>query len=253
MYSNLATVYVPSPFYGDRNTKIDRITIHHMAGNFTVETCGNIFQRKGRNASSNYGIGSDGRIACYVDEERRAKTSSNWKNDARAITIEVANNVCCGDWHVSDKAYDSLIKLLCDVCTRHNILPLVWNDDKQKRKSQADGSNMTVHRDFSATLCPGDYLFSRMRDIANEVNKQCGCNNIVSDENSEQFLVQIDTNVLNIRTSPGTAYAIKGVVRRNQVYTIVEVRKVGTIKWGRLKSGAGWICLKYTKPYERKE
>ena len=45
-----------------RKNKIDRITIHHMAGNLTVETCGNVFAPSSRQASSNYGIGSDGRV-----------------------------------------------------------------------------------------------------------------------------------------------------------------------------------------------
>ena len=46
-----------------RNNKIKKITIHHMAGNLSVETCGRVFNGKNRQASSNYGIGSDGRVS----------------------------------------------------------------------------------------------------------------------------------------------------------------------------------------------
>ena len=53
---------------GKRTKKIDTITIHCMAGNCSVETCGNLFANSARQASSNYGIGTDGRIALYVDE-----------------------------------------------------------------------------------------------------------------------------------------------------------------------------------------
>ena len=69
-----------------------KITIHHMAGNLSVETCANVFQGS-RKASANYGIGSDGRIALYVNECDRAWTSSSTANDSQAVTIEVANNI----------------------------------------------------------------------------------------------------------------------------------------------------------------
>ena len=249
MYSSLATVYIPSPFYGARNATIDTITIHHMAGDFTVETCGNIFQREGRNASSNYGIGTDGRIACYVDEEHRAKTSSNWRNDARSITIEVANN-CYNPWTVSDVALSSLINLLIDVCYRRGIYPLKWSDNKTDRVNHKNGCNMTVHRDFTATICPSDYLMYRMSYIAEQVN--AGIKELIKDDTDENvdssFLVRVTATVLNIRKGAGTSYKIVGTVKRGEVFTIVETTKNKGLTWGRLKSGAGWICLKYTEP-----
>ena len=55
-----------------RNHTIDTITIHHMAGNLSVETCGNIFAKKSRQASSNYGIDSKDRIGLYADEGNRS-------------------------------------------------------------------------------------------------------------------------------------------------------------------------------------
>ena len=54
-----------------RKDKIKKITIHHMAGNLSVESCGNVFQNKNRQASSNYGIGTDGRVGLYADEGTR--------------------------------------------------------------------------------------------------------------------------------------------------------------------------------------
>jgi len=107
-----------------RNHKIDTITIHCMAGNLSVETCGNVFAPTSRKASSNYGIGSDGRIALYVDEKDRSWCSSNAANDNRAITIEVANDGGAPDWHISDKALNSLIALVTDICKRNNIKEL---------------------------------------------------------------------------------------------------------------------------------
>ena len=156
-----------------RNHKIDTITIHCMAGNLTVERCGELFASSSRQASSNYGIGTDGRIAMYVEEKDRSWCSSNSANDHRAITIEVANDGGAPDWHVSNKALASLIKLCADICKRNNIKKLMWQGDKNLI-GQVDKQNMTVHRWFSAKACPGDYLYNKHAYIANEVNKILG-------------------------------------------------------------------------------
>lgn len=152
-----------SPNYSSRNgTKITKITPHHMAGVLSVETCGNIFASSARQASSNYGIGNDGRIAMYVPEDKRAWTSSNAANDRAAVTIEVANSYAGGDWPVSDAAWKALVNLCVDICQRNGIKGLTWTGGK-------DGS-LTCHYMFAATGCPGPYLKSKMGQLANEVN-----------------------------------------------------------------------------------
>lgn len=159
-----------------RNHRIDTITIHCMAGNLSVETCGNIFASASRKprASSNYGIGTDGRIALYVEEKDRSWASSNAANDHRAVTIEVANDGGAPDWHVSDKAISSLIELVTDICKRNSIKKLVWSTNKSDRINHLHGCNMTIHRDFAAKACPGDYLYNKHQYIAEEVNKRLG-------------------------------------------------------------------------------
>lgn len=158
-----------------RNHIIDTITIHCMAGNLTVETCGNLFASSARQASSNYGVGTDGRIAMYVEEKDRSWCSSNKANDHRAVTIEVANDGGTETgWHVSDKAMESLIKLVADICKRNNIKELKWSTNKSDRVNHLNGCNMTVHRDFAAKNCPGNYLYGKHGYIAEEVNKQLG-------------------------------------------------------------------------------
>ena len=153
--------------------KIDTITIHCMAGNMSVESCGSWFAKTSTAASSNYGIGSDGRIGLYVPEKDRSWASSNRDNDMRAITIEVANDGGAPEWHVSDKAYKSLINLLVDVCKRNNINGLRWKNDKSLI-GHVNKQNMTVHMWFANKSCPGKYLMSKMGDIADEVNKKLG-------------------------------------------------------------------------------
>ncbi len=149
-----------------RHNRIKKITIHHMAGNLSVEQCGNVFQNRSRQASSNYGIGTDGRIGLYVEEKNRAWTSGNKDNDNQAITIEVANDVIGGNWHVSDTALSSLINLCVDICQRNGIEKLNFTGDKN--------GNLTMHRYFQTTQCPGEYLASKFSYIADEVNKRLG-------------------------------------------------------------------------------
>lgn len=165
--SSLTNVTIPSPnHYNGRAYKITKITPHHMAGNLTVETCGRVFQNTGRSASSNYGIGTDGRIGCYVEEENAAWTSSNWANDNAAVTIEVANSSTGGDWPVSDAAWKSLVNLCVDICRRNGIPRLNYTGD-------ASG-NLTEHQMFASTNCPGPYLHARMQKLADEVNSRLG-------------------------------------------------------------------------------
>lgn len=221
-----------------RNHKIDKITIHHMAGNLTVESCGNVFASASRQASSNYGIGTDGRIGMYVEEKNRSWCSSNAANDNRAVTIEVANDGGAPDWHVSDKAMASLIDLCVDICKRNDIDRLNFTGD-------ASG-NLTQHNYFKATSCPGPYLKSKFQYIADEVNKRLGEDESASNKPTAipnvPFMVDVKVSDLNYRSKPSMDGAVKGQTGKG-VFTITEVSD----GWGKLKSGAGWICLQYAE------
>lgn len=183
---------------GKRTHKIDTISIHCMAGNLSVETCGDVFASKSRKASSNYGIGSDGRIALYVDEANRSWCTSSASNDQRAITIEVANTVAKDPWPVSDAAYNSLINLLVDICQRNGIKELKWKGDKSLI-GQVDKQNMTVHRWFAAKACPGDWLYERHGQIAGEVNARLNKQED-DDMTQEQFNEMFNTALTAFRS-----------------------------------------------------
>lgn len=172
---DVSCVSVPSGYILIRQNGRPTLVGNCMAGNLSVESCGNVFAPSSKKASSNYGIGSDGRIAMYVEEKDRSWASSNAANDNRAITIEVANDGGAPDWHVSDKALNSLINLIIDICKRNNIKELKWKADKSLI-GQVDKQNMTVHRWFKNKACPGDYLYNKHSFIANEVNKKLKIN-----------------------------------------------------------------------------
>ncbi|WP_294907057.1 N-acetylmuramoyl-L-alanine amidase [uncultured Ruminococcus sp.] len=157
----------------NRNHKIDTISIHCVVGQCSVETLGSIFASSSKEASSNYGIGYDGRIGLYVEEKDRSWCTSSSSNDNRAITIEVASDTY-HPYRVKDVAYKSLIKLLVDICKRNGIKKLVWSTNKSERMNHLNGCNMTVHRDYANKSCPGDYLYNLHGQIAKEVNAQLG-------------------------------------------------------------------------------
>ncbi len=153
----------------NRNHAIDTITIHCVVGQCSVETLGSVFAPADRQASSNYGVGVDGRIGMYCEEKDRSWCSSNAANDHRAITIEVASDTQ-HPYAVNDKAYAALIDLCVDICKRNGIAKLVWSTDKNQRVNHLNGCNMTVHRDYANKSCPGEYLYERHGDIAAKVN-----------------------------------------------------------------------------------
>lgn len=163
-YTNL-TKHKTSP----RNHKIDTITIHCYVGQVSAKQGCDYFATTTRKCSANYVVGYDGSIGLSVEEKNRAWTSSSSSNDDRAITIEVASDKT-HPYKITDKAYKSLIKLVADICQRNGIKELKWQGNKNLI-GQIDKQNMTVHRWFSSTTCPGDYLYGLYGQIANEVNE----------------------------------------------------------------------------------
>lgn len=159
--SSLVEINVPAYegnfTYGRSGRNIEAITLHHMAGKLTAEQCGEIFQEKGRYGSSHYGVGYDGSIANYVDEEDTAWTNSNWDSNCKSVTIEISDND--NSWYVNDTTLNAVIKLVADIANRRGLGILV------------PGKNLTWHSMFTNTTCPGDYLRSKMQYIADEANK----------------------------------------------------------------------------------
>ncbi len=154
-----------------RVNQIDRITPHCVVGQCSVETIGNMFSSPTRQVSSNYGIGSDGRIGMYVDEKDRSWCSSSANNDHKAITIECASDTT-EPYTMNDKVYNSLINLCVDICKRNGKNKLLWFADKDKTLSYIPKENemlITVHRWFANKACPGDWLYNRLGDLAAEV------------------------------------------------------------------------------------
>lgn len=159
---------------GQRTHSIDRITPHCVVGQCSVETLGSIFYPTSRQASCQYGIGSDGRIGMYVEEKNRSWCSSSNANDQRAITIECASDTT-EPYAMNNKVYDALIKLCVDICKRNGKKKLIWLGDKDKTLNynpKSDEMIITVHRWFANKSCPGNWLYARLGDLATKVTAQ---------------------------------------------------------------------------------
>lgn len=70
--------------------------------------------------------------------------------------------------------------------------------------------------------------------------------NSTANSDTVPYLVRVTISDLNIRKGPGTNYAKTGKYTGKGTFTIVEeTNGQGASRWGRLKSGAGWISLDY--------
>lgn len=154
--------------------RIDRITPHCVVGQCSVETLGNIFAKAEREASSNYGIGVDGRIGMYVPENMRSWCSSSNANDQRSVTIECASD-SFDPYAMNSAVYKTLVELCVDICRRNGKTRLLWFGDKEKTLSYKPAKNemvLTVHRWFANKSCPGDWLYNRLGSLANVVTSR---------------------------------------------------------------------------------
>ena len=175
--SSLVDITIKSPNHsGARTHKIDRITPHCVVGQLSAEAVGNCFVSSSRQASCNYGIGTEGKVVLCVDESNRSWCSSSNANDQRAVTIECASDKT-SPYAFNDKVYNKLIDLCADICKRNGKKKLIWISDKTKALAYTPASDemqLTVHRWFANKSCPGDWLFNRMSDLASKVTAKLG-------------------------------------------------------------------------------
>ena len=161
---------------GPRTMKIDRITPHCIVGQLSAETIGSCFDHASAQASCNYGIAVDGRVALIVPENVRSWCSSSSANDQRAVTIECASDKTA-PWAFRENVYQRLIELCTDICRRNGKTKLLWFADKQRTlayQPAADEMLLTVHRWFANKACPGDWLYERLGDLAVKVTAALG-------------------------------------------------------------------------------
>ena len=140
--------------------KIDKIFVHHMAANLSVKQCGSVFDN--RQASAHYGVNGTA-IGQYVDEADTAWHCGNFSMNQRSIGIELANDGGSStNWHVADSTIHTAIKLIADICLRNGIQKINYTGDLN--------GNLCMHKWVVSTSCPGPYLATQFKKIADGVN-----------------------------------------------------------------------------------
>lgn len=246
--SSLVNCTVKSPNHsGARTHSIDTLTPHCVVGQLSAESIGGCFTSSSRQASCNYGIGTDGRVVLCVDETNRSWCSSSNSNDQRAVTIECASDKT-EPYAMNDAVYAKLVELCADICRRNGKTKVLWLGSKEKTLAYTPASNemvLTAHRWFANKSCPGDWLYSRYGELAEKINVLLGTasgstvtQNTNTDFPAVPFTVKVLVPDLNIRKTPAMGDNVVGQTGKG-VFTITEVND----GWGKLKSGAGWIYL----------
>lgn len=148
------------------------------------------------------------------------------------------------------KTYQTAVELFAYLCKLHNLDPL------------ADGviiSHAEGHkRGIASNHGDVEHIWNKqgltMAQFRKDIKKAMG--GTVTPEKPQEntetqtvngYKVKITAGVLNVRKGPGTGYGIATQIRQGEVYTIVDEVKNGSTTWGKLKSGAGYISLAYTK------
>ncbi len=205
---------------GLRTSSIDRITPHCVVGQCTAEGLGEWFSRKSTKASSNYGIDREGRIGMYVEEKNRSWCSSSNANDQRAVTIECASDKT-EPYAFKPIVYDTLIKLCVDICQRNGKTKLLWLGDKERTltyEPKSDEMILTVHRWFADKLCPGDWMYSRMGNLAEKVTAALSSrsqSNLKPDtKNEDSKSKEAEDKKIEIKESRGKEREVKEVINK---------------------------------------
>lgn len=140
--------------------------------------------------------------------------------------------------------YKHAVELFAYLCKKYSLDPL--KDDVILSHSEAHRRGLASnHGDVEHMWSRFGLSMSGFRqDIKNAITSRGAATPIVSHQKpSIGFLVKVIKSSLNYRSGPGVGFKINGQIRKNEVYTIVAEKN----GWGKLKSGAGWINLKYVK------
>lgn len=226
--SGLVSYTQLSPNYSDGRVDVRAVVVHYVCGACSIETLGDIFAPSSRQASSNYGVGLDGRIGMYCEECNRSWCSSSSWADNRAITIECANY---GDGSLSTAGWNSLVALIVDICRRNGI-------DNFEYTGDTDGQ-LWAHRWFGNTDCPGEWLYSRFGRLANEVNAVLhggAAPDVHPANNTNGGKLVVDgiggyNTVLDLQSALGAPY-LDGVISRQYQPNYVHFRGITSVEFG---------------------
>lgn len=227
---------------GRSGRKVEFIVPHYAAGDLSLEGYYSVWQN--RQASAHYAIDSNGKCAQLVWDRDTAWSVGNWDANCKSISIEHSNR---GDV-ITDACRETGAHLVAALCIEFKLGRPEW------------GKNVRMHRDFAATNCPGPlattYKDSYIKRAQEWYDAMTAGGAAPAPAPAPQpapqpapsvgYTAKVATDVLRIRKGAGTNFPVAGSVKKGEVYTIVaESAGQGAGKWGKLKSGAGWVSLDY--------
>ena len=148
-----ADVYAPITGHftpGRQGRRIRGVTVHHMAGNLSIEQCRSVWANNP--TSAHYAVQADGRIGQMVDDADTAWACGNWDANLETISVEFANDRF-GPWTVGAKALDAGAHLVAALCRCYGLGRPQWMD------------NVFPHRHWSPTQCPGELAGSQNAEL----------------------------------------------------------------------------------------
>ena len=218
--------------------KVEKIAVHYVgnAGSSAKDNRNyfeNLKDTQDRYVSSHFIVGLNGEvIQCIPLNEWSYCTN---QANGYSISIECCHPDTTGKF--TEATEKSLAELCAYLCCKFNLNPM---DD------------IVRHYDVTGKQCPlywspTKYTSKQTADVRFKTFKKSVAEimgaKVETAKSDNSFRVRVLDVALNIRSAPGTSNKITGVIRDNGVYTIVEVKKVGGVEWGKLKSGIGWISL----------
>ena len=124
---------------GRNGRKINKVVIHHNAGNLSINGCWQVWQT--REASAHYQVDASGRIGQLVYDDDTAWHAGNLEANLTSIGIEHAD-INTNPWTISDATLDNGAHLVAAICKFYGLGRPEW------------GKNVFPHSHFSSTACP---------------------------------------------------------------------------------------------------
>lgn len=189
------------------------------------------------------------------------KASAHYFVDDDSITQSVPDNYVA--WSVGGKKYNNNGGKLYGKCTNNNSISIELCDDVKNgvvypsaktiqnaldlvkllmNKYSILQANVIRHYDVNGKPCP-KYWVEDAKWKSAFWNKIGGSDTVEVKPTNKSYLVKITANLLNVRKGASVSYPIVTTIKKGEVYTIIEEKN----GWGKLKSGVGWINLKYTQ------
>ena len=164
---------------------------------------------------------------------------SSYYHPACRNSVAFGIEMCCtaGNYKVSEKTKENAAYLCANLCKRLGIT------------AEDVDTYVLRHYDITHKSCPAQMAGSSnkeweaFKEDVKSILTTGAISKEVASQKQNSYLVKITANVLNVRSGAGTSYGVVTQVKKGEVFTIVEEKN----KWGKLKSGAGWISLAYTE------